>query len=230
MAPWSDKDRAVHFAPRHVIFDLDGTLLDSSEGIVNSFRATLDELGIGADEDQLRRLIGPPLWHSFRVLGVEEPFVDEAVALYRRHYAAFGVFEAMVYPGIHEVVQEMHAAGIALGVATAKRVDFAKQMLGAHHLGDYFDIIAGASVDLVVSEKYEIIDEVLRHWEVKGSSSIWMIGDRSYDVEAAARHGLTTIGVTWGFGSETELLECGADALARVPRDLLGPAWREEGE
>jgi phosphoglycolate phosphatase len=82
----------------------------------------------------------------------------------------------------------------------------------------------------VVSEKYEIIDEVLRHWEVKGSSSIWMIGDRSYDVEAATRHGLTTIGVTWGFGSETELLECGADALARVPRDLLGPAWREEGE
>lgn len=230
MAALSDKDGGVHFAPRHVIFDLDGTLLDSSEGIVNSFRATLDELGMGADEDQLRHLIGPPLWHSFRVLGVEAPFVDEAVALYRRHYAAFGVFEATVYAGIHEVLQEMHATGIALGVATAKRVDFATQMLGAHHLAEYFDIIAGASVDLVVSEKYDIIDEALRHWGEKGSSAIWMIGDRRYDVEAAKRHGLTTIGVTWGFGSDTELLECGADALARVPRDLLGPAWRDEGE
>ena len=204
------------------MFDLDGTLLDSSQGIVNSFRATLDEMGLDATEAQLRSLIGPPLWHSFRTLGVAEPAVDEAVALYRRYYAESGVFEAVVYPGIHEVLSAIRDAGIAMGVATAKRVDFATQMLHAHLLGDFFDVIAGASVDLVVSEKYEIIDEVLRHWSVPPTSSLWMVGDRRYDVEAAKRHGLTAIGVTWGFGTEAELLESGADALVHEARDLLG--------
>ena len=218
----------MYYAPSHVIFDLDGTLLDSSEGIVASFRSTLDELGLDATDAMLRSLIGPPLWHSFRVLGVEEAFVDEAVALYRRYYAEFGVFEAVVYPGIHDVLSDMRDAGIAMGVATAKRVDFAAQMVRSHHLAAFFDIIAGASVDLIVSEKYEIIDEVLRHWVVPPTSSLWMVGDRRYDMEAGKHHGLTTVGVTWGFGTEDELVASGADALARESRDLLGPAWLEE--
>ena len=218
----------MYIAPSHVIFDLDGTLLDSSEGIVNSFRATLDELALSATESQLRGLIGPPLWHSFRTLGVDDDALDAAVDIYRRYYAEFGVFEAVPYPGIADVLEEMRDAGLRLGVATAKRVDFAKQMLGEQQMAQYFDIIAGADVGLVLTEKYDIIDQVLRHWEVAGASTRWMVGDRSYDIEAARRHGLTTIGVTWGFGSEKELLDAGAHALVDTARELLGPEWLED--
>ncbi|MDE3030987.1 MAG: HAD hydrolase-like protein [Acidobacteriota bacterium] len=209
--------------PRHVIFDLDGTLADSSQGIVGSFRATLDEIGLAATPEVLARLIGPPLGESFRILGVAEEDIDDVVALYREHYARHGVFAARLYDGVAECVDELADRGVRLGVATAKRVDFAEQMLAALGVARHFEHVAGASLDLRVTAKYEIMSEVLAQWDHPDADDVWMVGDRHYDMVAARRHGVHAVGALWGFGSAEELTAAGAQWLVTRPSRLLDP-------
>jgi len=206
-----------------VIFDLDGTLADSSPGIVGSFRATLDEIGLAADPEVLTRLIGPPLEESFRTLGVEEGEIDDVVARYRGHYARHGVFAARLYDGVTECVDELVDHGVRLGVATAKRVDFAEQMLAALGVARHFEHVAGASLDLRVTAKYDIMAEVLAQWDHPNADDVWMVGDRHYDMVAARRHGVHAVGALWGFGSAEELTAAGAQWLVTRPSRLLDP-------
>jgi len=217
----------VRSLPRHIIFDLDGTLVDSSEGILWSFRATLDEIGLDAQPEVLRQLIGPPLGDSFRILGVEESAIDDVVALYREHYAQRGVFEARLYDGVADSLDELGERGVRVAVATAKRVDFAKQMLGALGVADRFDHIAGASVDLRVTAKYDIMAQVIQGWDLGVERDVWMVGDRHYDMVAARRHDVSAVGALWGFGSAHELTTAGAHWLVTTPTRLLDD--EEEG-
>lgn len=207
--------------PSHVIFDLDGTLADSSPGILWSFRATLDAIGRSADEATLRGLIGPPLGESFRTLGVEETRIDEVVALYRDFYAAGGVQQARLYDGVATTLVALSSEGVRLAVATAKRVDFARQMLDALGVGDYFDEVSGASLDLRVTSKYDIMDRVLAGWRVTSRHDVWMVGDRHFDMVAARAHEVRALGALWGFGSVEELRAAGADWLLERPGDLV---------
>jgi phosphoglycolate phosphatase len=210
-----------------VIFDLDGTLADSSQGIVGSFRATLDEIGLEAAPETLHRLIGPPLEESFRILGVEEDAIDDVVARYRGHYARHGVLAAHLYDGVAECVDEMVGRGVRLAVATAKRVDFAEQMLTALGVARHFEHVAGASLDLRVTSKYDIMAEVLARWDDPDDDDVWMVGDRHFDMVAARRHGVRAVGALWGFGSAEELTAAGAQWLVTRPSRLLDPD--EEG-
>ncbi len=186
-----------------------------------SFRATLDEIGLEATPDVLRQLIGPPLGDSFRILGVEEGEVDRVVALYREYYAQHGVFAARLYDGVVECLGELAERGVRLGVATAKRVDFAQQMLSALGVANRFDQIAGASVDLRVTTKYDIMAQVLQHWDLGAARDVWMVGDRHYDMAAARRHDVSAVGALWGFGSADELTTAGAHWLVTRPQRLL---------
>ena len=207
--------------PHHVIFDLDGTLADSSQGILWSFRATLDRIGVEAREDQLRELIGPPLGESFRILGVDEEDIDDVVALYREYYAERGVYEARLYDGVASTLKELSDQGVGLAVATAKRVDFARQMLASMGIADFFDEIAGASVDLRITSKFDVMAQVLNAWKIGGDRDVWMVGDRHYDMVAALAHKVSAVGALWGFGSDLELREAGANWLVSRPTDLL---------
>ena len=207
--------------PRHVIFDLDGTLADSSSGILWSFRATLEAIGREADEEQLRRLIGPPLGDSFRSLGVDEPEIDRVVEIYRAFYAERGVLDAALYEGIASTLSALVDEGVRVAVATAKRVDFAHQMLENLGVAQHFDLIAGASLDLRITEKYEIMSEVVAHWDSPDPTGVWMVGDRHYDMVAARAHGVAAVGVRWGFGDDEELTGAGADWLISAPMELL---------
>jgi phosphoglycolate phosphatase len=209
-------------SPSHVIFDLDGTLLDSSPGIVASFEAALDELGRAAPREQLYTLIGPPLRQSFATLGVDEPHLDDAVAIYRKYYAEFGVDDATIYDGIAETLDTLTGRGVRVAVATAKRVDFARRMLHDRGIGQYFDLIAGASLDLAITEKFDIMAEVLQHWRLAPSRDVWMVGDRDFDMAAAQRHGTLAVGALWGFGSVEELVRADADLLLDDPLELVG--------
>ena len=210
--------------PSHVIFDFDGTLADSSAGIIDSFSHTLEELGLPASDDTLRALIGPPLWHSFRTLGVAESELDDAVSRYRSWYERIGLRQATLYPEVAETLTALSARGVRLGVATAKRVDFAQTMLTMMGVADLFDVVAGSHVGLVLNEKYEIIAEALAHWGVTGSPAMWMVGDRLYDVEAARLHGMGAVGVSWGFGSRDELLNAVAHVVIDSADALLNAA------
>lgn len=203
-----------------MIFDLDGTLLDSSPGILGSFQATLREIGRSATTEQLLHLIGPPLKESFATLGVPEEDLDDVVALYRGFYADFGIRDATMYEGMRDTLADLYEEGVHLAVATAKRVDFARMMLHDRQVGHLFDYIGGASLDLTVTAKYDIIAEVLNQWSLAPSQNVWMIGDRDYDMLAGRRHGLWAVGVRWGFGSDEELRDAGANMLLDAPDGL----------
>lgn len=215
--------------PGHIIFDLDGTLVDSSPGILWSFRATLDEIGLDAQPEVLRQLIGPPLGDSFRTLGVAESEIDDVVALYREHYAQHGVLEARLYEGVADSLAELVERGVQLSVATAKRIDFAEQMLGALGVAHRFDHIAGASMDLHVTEKFDIMADVLQRWDLGADRDVWMVGDRHFDMVAARRHEVSAVGALWGFGTARELTAAGAQWLVTAPRRLLDEEDGEEG-
>jgi phosphoglycolate phosphatase len=211
----------VRSRPSHVIFDLDGTLADSSAGILSSFHATLDAIGLPGDEEVLRHLIGPPLGESFRFLGVEEERIDEVVEIYRGFYAERGVHESQLYDGVATTLAQLSQQGVRLGVATAKRVDFARQMLTTLGVADLFDEIAGASVDLRVTSKFDVMSIVMDTWSFDHGLDVWMVGDRYFDMMAARAHDVRAVGALWGFGSAEELRDAGAHWLLARPRDLL---------
>lgn len=221
----SGKDRGVRPRPSHVLFDLDGTLADSSSGILWSFRATLEKIGVPVDEAVVRGLIGPPLGESFAILGVAPDRINEVVALYREFYAERGVYEAQLYEGVASTLDELSSLGVRLGVATAKRVDFARQMLRALGVAHHFDEIAGASLDLRITSKYDIMALVMQGWSAYRDLEVWMVGDRQYDMVAARAHGVRAVGALWGFGSAEELLHAGAHWLVSRPHELLDDEW-----
>lgn len=206
--------------PTFVIFDLDGTIADSQEGILYSFHATLNDLGKRVPDDELRALIGPPLGESFARLGVNDSDLAQVVALYRSYYDRQGVERAHLYDGVRELLEQLHEAGVRLAVATAKRVDFATRMLGRLGVLDLFHSVSGASLDGLVNTKQEIVHEALQL--LAGPSGVgWMVGDRREDLRAAAFHSLVPVGVLWGYGSFDELVENGAQILATTPGDVL---------
>jgi phosphoglycolate phosphatase len=144
------------------------------------------------------------------------------VATYRDYYGKFGVLNATLYEHIPALLDALVEEGLPLAVATSKRVDFARQLLEHCGVADRFDLIAGASLDRRVSAKVDIITDVLRFWQMEGTSSMWMVGDRRYDVEGARHHAMTPVGVTWGYGSREELVSSGAELIFDDPRELLG--------
>jgi phosphoglycolate phosphatase len=208
-------------SPSYIIFDLDGTLMDSSPGIVHCFQLTLAQWQRSASVSLLRQLIGPPLRHSFRELGFSEGDLDDVVECYRDYYARVGVAEAELYAGIADLLEGLVADGVRVGVATAKRVDFAAHMLKDRGVDQWFDVVAGASLDLRVTEKVQIMDEVLTFWDHPTASTVWMVGDRDFDMRGARHHGVVGVGVTWGFGSVAELTEAGSHFVVESPEELL---------
>ena len=224
----SRKDGVVISLPSYAIFDLDGTLVDSQEGILHSFHATLGESGLSRSDEELRELIGPPLNESFAKLGFADRELDEVLDRYREYYAASGVTMCRLYDGIAQMLSRFRSSHIRLGVATAKRVDFAQQMIDSLGVAPYFEVVEGASVDGVITSKKEIVARVLEHFQPDDPRDVWMLGDRQYDVQASIFHGLTPVGVLWGYGSRAELTSSGAALVVAHPSELL--SYEEESE
>jgi phosphoglycolate phosphatase len=208
--------------PHAVVFDLDGTVADSQEGILLALRQTLDDFGRHAADDELRSLIGPPLDESFRQLGFGDAQLCEVVDHYRDLYDRVGVARAHPFDGVLDVLRTMHGAGVRLALATAKRVDFAERMLRGFGVRGLFDAVAGATLDDRLTSKVDITASVRDAFDGRPGSA-WMVGDRRHDVEAARACGLVSVGVLWGYGSREELVSAGADWLVVRPADLLIP-------
>jgi len=207
--------------PQYVIFDLDGTLADSAEGILYSFRLTLDELGMTPSDEDLRALIGPPLQDSFTRLGFEGESRDEVIDRYRGHYGRFGVHRARLYEGIEDTLARLQTAGVRMGVATAKRVDFAHEMLAQLGVARHFEIISGVSFDDSLVTKKQVMNEVLEFFGPPDPRRVWMVGDREQDVLASIFHGVVPIGVLWGYGSRDELERSGAQFIIESSEELF---------
>lgn len=203
-----------------VLFDLDGTLTDSGEGIINCAVFAMERLGIPVPpREKMGVFVGPPLWDTFRQFGVPAERVDEAVELFRSRYVPIGKFENTPYPGIREVLEVLRAQGRKLYVATSKPEVTAREILEHFDLSRYFTEICGASVDKTRSSKEDVIAYLLSLDACKEHSV--MVGDTAFDVIGAAAHGIPTIGAAWGYGKTEDMVSAGAAAIARSPEDLL---------
>jgi phosphoglycolate phosphatase len=203
-----------------VFFDLDGTLTDSGEGIINCVSYTLEEFGLPVPHrDALRVFVGPPLRESFVKFGVPKEEVDNAIKIYRSRYIPIGKFENSPYEGIRELLERLKAEGHKLYVATSKPETTSVEILEHFDLAKYFDIICGASFDHARHSKALVIAYLLEQTG-EGLDAV-MVGDTAFDVTGAAVHGISTIGVSWGYGSTQEMREAGAIAIASTTAELL---------
>lgn len=210
-------------ARRVVLLDLDGTLADSAPGIVNCLRYALDALGVDhPDDETIRTFLGPPLAVTFRGhFGMDDAMVERAIAKYRERYHDVGLFESTVYDGIPELLGALDDGGITMAVATSKPTVSATRILEHFDLAKRMAFIGGAELDRSRDSKALVIGHVLDQLGLEPArDELVMVGDREHDVHGAREHGIDTIGVLWGYGSETELTTAGAVATADTTRAL----------
>jgi len=198
-----------------ILFDLDGTLTDSGEGIINCVIYALERFGLPIPpRESLRYFVGPPLHESFVKQGVPADQAEEAVAVYRERYIPIGKFENTPYPGIRELLETLKAAGHTLYVATSKPEQMSIDILEHFDLAKYFDKICGATMDTSRTNKEAVISYLLK--QNRTSDTVIMVGDTKFDVIGAKAHGIPCIGVSWGYGTATEMLDAGAYAIAET--------------
>ena len=185
--------------PQLVIFDLDGTLTDSAQGIVASFRHALGAIGaVVPDGDLVGMIVGPPMHHTLQSMGLGEQ-ADAAVAAYREDYRTRGWAMNRTFDGIPALLADLRSAGVRLAVATSKAEPTAHRILTHFGLDEHFEVIAGASVDGLRAAKADVVKHALAQLEPL-PERVLMVGDRSHDVEGAAEHGIETVVVGWGYG------------------------------
>lgn len=204
-----------------VLFDLDGTIIDSSKGIYASINFALSKLGKEEPSgDILKSFIGPPLMESFIGLGLSLEEAQLAVRYYRELYQREAVYNVIPYSGIEKTLMELSEVK-EIFVATSKPEYFAVKILEHLDFAQYFKGIYGADLEGARSEKAAVIDYALSTERMNNRSEVVMIGDRKHDILGAKEHGLASIGVLYGFGNKVELEEAGADQLISQPLELL---------
>jgi phosphoglycolate phosphatase-like HAD superfamily hydrolase len=185
--------------PQLVIFDLDGTLTDSADGIVSSFRHALDQIGAAVpDGDLTSRIVGPPMHHTLSEMGLGE-HTDAAIAAYRADYTSRGWAMNSLFDGVGPLLADLRAAGVRLAVATSKAEPTARRILAHFGLDGHFEVVAGASVDGIRATKADVLAHALAQLQPLPERVV-MVGDRRHDVEGAAAHGIDALVVGWGYG------------------------------
>lgn len=200
------------------LFDLDGTLCDTSPGVLSSLEKALTQCEIPLPE-RMERFIGPPLVPAvMEFCAVPRDRAQAVLAAYRRVYTNGGMRLTTVYPGVPELLDTLTGHGIRCHVATSKPEPFAREILADCGIARFFTEICGATLDESRTRKDEVISELFRRDPTPPGDDWVMIGDRVYDIEGAARHGIPAVGVTWGFGSRNEF--DGASFVADTPAQL----------
>jgi phosphoglycolate phosphatase len=203
-----------------LLVDLDGTLTDPAEGIVGCFRLALEALGrIPPPAAELTWIIGPPLRGCFAEALDGEGDPEEALKIYRDRYSTEGLFEAVVYDGVKETLDDLRAAGMRLFLCTAKPLVYAQRILRHFDLERHFDAAYGDELGGRFQDKADLVAHILKIEGLKAEDCC-MWGDRKHDVIAARRHGIPTIGALWGYGGADELRAAGAAALCESPSQI----------
>ncbi|HET8662219.1 MAG TPA: HAD hydrolase-like protein [Micromonosporaceae bacterium] len=210
-----------------VLLDLDGTLVDSAEGILGSLRAAFAERGVLEPDGGLgSSLLGPPLYATLLPL-VGPPMAEEIAAAYRRIYADAGWLQSTPYDGVDALLRDLVSAGLRIAVATSKQEQVAHLIVEKHGWADLFTFVCGDTPRTERSTKAAVIGEALARL---GRPASLMVGDRSYDVVGARAHGLDCIGAGWGYAQPGELAAAGAAFVCVRPSDLgMMIRWRNAG-
>ena len=213
---------------QYCLFDLDGTLTDSREGITKSVQYALKHYGI--DEPDLKKLekfIGPPLADSFaQFYGFPEKKAWEACEVYRERFIPIGAYENKVYDGVPEMLQQLKEKGVRIALASSKPEVSVRKILDYFDLMQYFDVVVGSAPDGSHGSKEEIVERALSELGVQvlskedRYSQCAMIGDRRFDICGAKKHGVTSVGVRFGFADEGELEQAGADYIVDSVKEM----------
>ena len=205
-----------------ILFDLDGTLTDSSPGIINSIVYALKKYNIRVENtDDLRKFLGPPLHESFRdFYGFDDEKSMEAVGFYREYFSNKGLLENEVYSGIREMLEDLKDNGKRLILATSKPQPFTDRIMEHFDLAKYFEFIAGSNMDGTRSKKAEVIVYALESCNITDKSNVVMVGDREHDIIGAKTVGIDSIGVEYGYGDYDELSDAGATCIVKTVEEL----------
>ena len=206
-----------------ILFDLDGTLTDSGEGIMRSVQYALEKMGKPeSDLSKLRVFVGPPLKEQFMAYAhLSEEEAVRAVAFYRERFAVTGIYENALYEGVPQLLMRLLAQGCRLGVASSKPEKFVRIVLSYFDIEKYFSVVVGSYMDGRRSKKAEVIEEAVRQLGLEDRrEDVLMVGDTSFDIIGAASCGIPSAAVTYGYGSEASLIEAAPSFIASSPREL----------
>ena len=205
---------------KYVLFDFDGTVYDTAEGITKSIRWALNKRGMDAELQELRKFVGPPLAEKFmEVYGFGEKDALEMVRVFRERYSPIGLYESAPFPGIKELLLSLKAAGLVTGVATSKPQNMAEELIERSGLTDCFDIVVGSFIGPNNDKKWEILTRAMEALGASKEDTV-LVGDTKYDVAGAKICGIPSIGVRWGYASPGELEEAGADIIFDSMKEL----------
>lgn len=204
-----------------VFFDMDGTLNDSGPGIMNSVRWAMRKMGRAEpDEETLRKFIGPSLMYSFQTFtGLSEAEAEAATAAYRECYRGGEIYNMTVYDGIRELLTDLNRAGVRCAVVTSKPTMMTDLVLDRFDLRKFFSAVASPRPEDISNDKSFLIQKALGLLGLRPEDAV-MVGDTRFDILGAKKAGCDSIGVTYGYGTEAELRECGADHLVRCPDEI----------
>ena len=196
-----------------ILFDFDGTVFDTVEGITKSVRYALNKVGIDAELESLRCFAGPPLVDKFmEVYGFDRAAAEQATLDFRERYNPIGLNECCVFPGIKELLEKLHAAGKTVGLATSKPQELAEELLRRESMTGLFPVICGSRPDGNNSAKWQVVQRAMELCGAAKENTI-LVGDTKYDVAGAHKVGIACVGVRYGYAAEGELEAAGADAI-----------------
>ncbi|MCX7785175.1 MAG: HAD hydrolase-like protein [candidate division WOR-3 bacterium] len=208
-------------AHKILLFDLDGTLTDSKQGIINSIRYALSKMNLKENNINLEKFIGPPLAESFeKYFGLDNNTARYAVSVYREYYAVKGIFENRVYPGIPELLHKLKDKKKTLVCVTSKAGYYAQQILDHFNLSQYFTKLVGSNMDLTCTHKIELIRLALSYFPENSNSDFIMIGDRADDIIGAKKNNIKSIGVLYGYGTAEEIKAETPDYIVKSVKEL----------
>lgn len=198
-----------------ILFDLDGTIINSEEGITKCVQYALRAYGVDEpDRTQLRCFIGPPLDPVFREkYGMTEEEAWKSVEKYRERFDEKGIFECCLYDHVKEAIIRLKEMGYVIALASSKPETACKRIIEHFSLTSYFDMIVGSTLDGSISTKQQVLEELYRRMEGVSKEEMCLIGDTKFDAAGAKAFGIDCIGVSYGFGTREELLEAGAIAV-----------------
>ena len=205
---------------KYILFDFDGTVFDTVEGITKSARYAINKFGLDDSLEFLRQFAGPPLTDKFmEVYGFTREQAEQAVAYFRERYVPIGLYECGIFPGVKDMLKELKAAGFVLGIATSKPQHLAEKLLAGEGMTELFDAICGSGVSANDDSKASVLRRAMEQMGADKTSSV-LVGDTKYDVLGAKACGIDCIGVRFGYAAEGELEEAGATYIVETVEEL----------
>ena len=207
---------------KYIAFDLDGTLSDPENGLIEGFIYAFKKMGVTdyGTRESLKRFIGPSLYKVWQEeFGFNEHTVIDAIEKFREYYNIYGWWDNKVYEGVPEALATIQGAGKRLILATSKPEDTAKKIMHLFELDKYFEFLGGAAGDNR-DHKWQVLEYSMKSVGALAEETV-LVGDRMYDAEGAAKCGVDSIGVAWGHGTEEELSAAGFTYVVNTPEELV---------